>query len=79
MSSNVYVLVEERENSVACRIHGVWNSREKACQGMMKMVKANELFSEQSIVNIEEGNAESDPDYCEEKYCNYYINEFQIQ
>ena len=41
--SNVYVLVEERENSVACRIHGVWNSRENACQEMMKMVKSTRI------------------------------------
>jgi hypothetical protein len=77
--SNVYVLVEERENSVACRIHGVWNSRENACQEMMKMVKSNELFTERSIVNIEEGSAESDPDYCEEEYCNYSVDEYQIK
>lgn len=76
--SNVYVLVEERETSVACQIHGIWDSKEKACAAMMQKVKANKLFSEKSKVDINEGVAESDPEYCDEEYCNYSVDEYCI-
>ncbi len=77
--NNVYVLVEERENSVACRIHGIWSNREMACKEMLKMIESNILFSERSRVSLEEGSAESDPEYCDDEYCNYSVDEYQIK
>lgn len=74
----VYVLVEERETSVACKIHGIWDSKEKACAVMMQEVVANALFNEKSKVDINEGVAESDPEYCDEEYCNYSVDEFSV-
>ena len=76
--SKVYVLVEERETSVACQIHGIWDSREKACAAMLHIVEKNGLFNEKSKVDIDEGIAESDPDYCDEEYCNYSIDEYYV-
>lgn len=74
----VYVLVEERETSVACKIHGVWANREKACAEMLRIIKHNAFFNEKSNINIEEGIAESDPDYCDEEYCNYSVDEYLV-
>ena len=78
LMSNVYILVEERETSVACKIHGVWDNREKACAEMVRVIKQNPLFNEKSNVDVEEGIAESDPDYCDEEYCNYSIDEYLV-
>ena len=74
----VYILAEEREDSVACRVHGVWRERKDACKEMLRAVKDNDLFTEESKIDIEEGRAESDPNYCEEEYCNYSINEYSL-
>ncbi len=76
--SKVYILVEERETSVACRIHGVWGSKEKACAEMLRIINENSLFNAKSNVDIEEGIAESDPDYCDEEYCNYSVDEYVV-
>lgn len=76
--NKVYILVEERETSVDCRIHGVWDSREKACAEMLHIIEHNTLFNEKSNVDIEEGTAESDPDYCDEEYCNYSVDEYLV-
>lgn len=76
--SKVYILVEERETSVACKIHGVWDSREKACTEMLRIIKHNIFFNEKSNVDIEKGIAESDPDYCDEEYCNYSVDEYLV-
>ena len=76
--SKVYILVEEREASVACKIHGGWDSKEKACEEMIRVIKQNPFFDEKSNVDIEEGIAESDPNYCDEEYCNYSIDEYLV-
>lgn len=76
--NNVYVLVEEREDSVACKIHGIWEVREDACRKMLQLVSDNAMFSEKSYVSTENGIAESDPDYCDEEYCNYSINKYPV-
>lgn len=74
----VYALVEERETSIACQIHGIWENREKACNEMLRIIKENSLFNEKSKVDIKEGIAESDPDYCDDEYCNYSIDEYLV-
>lgn len=76
--NKVYILVEERETSVDCRIHGVWDNREKACAEMLHIIEHNTLFNEKSKVDIKEGIAESDPDYCDEEYCNYSVDEYLV-
>lgn len=74
----VYVLTEERETSVSCRICGVWRSREDACEEMQRNIKENPLFTEESRIDLDLGIAESTPDYCEEEYCNYSVLEYEI-
>lgn len=76
--SKVYVLVEERETSVACQIHGIWSDRKKACDEMIRIIEKNELFTANSKIDIHEGVAESDPDYLDEIYCNYSIDEYSV-
>lgn len=76
--SKVYVLVEERETSVACRICGIWSKRKKACDAMLHIVKNNNLYTENSKIDIVKGMAESDPNYCDEEYCNYSIEEYPV-
>ena len=76
--SKVYVLVEEREDSVACKIHGIWRERESACNEMLCITKENALFNEKSRIDLIEGIAESDPIYCDDEYCNYSINEYSV-
>ena len=76
--SKVYVLVEEREDSVACQIHGIWWKRECACNELLCITKENALFNEKSRIDLVEGIAESDPIYCDEVYCNYSIDEYPV-
>ncbi len=74
----VFVLYEERENSQYCSIKSVWNSKEAAIAQMHRLTSANSLYSEYSIINLEDGCAESDPMYNEEHYSNYYVKEFEL-
>lgn len=75
---HVYILVEERETSVSCCIHGVWTKREDACKEMIKSIKNNNLYTEKSKVDLNHGIAESDPDYCENEYCNYSVIKYDV-
>lgn len=75
----VYVLVEERESSTSCFIHGVWMKKEDACIEMIKNIRNNTLYNTKSNINIADGLAESDPDYSEDEYCNYTVIEFYVK
>lgn len=74
-----YVLVEERESSTLCFIHGVWKNKNDACLEMLNNINNNYLYNEKSKIDIAEGIAESDPDYFEERYCNYSVIEFEVK
>lgn len=74
----VFILYEEREISQYCRIKGVWNSKKAAITQMQRLISTNCLYSEHSIINLEDGCAESDPMYNEEHYSNYYVKEFEV-
>lgn len=74
----VFVLYEERENSQYCSIKGVWNSKMAAIMQMHRLISMNNLYSEHSTINLEDGCAESDPMYNEEQYSNYYVKEFEL-
>lgn len=69
----VYILYEERESSQLCGIRGVWATWENAIKQMQLLIEDNELYSDISEVNYEEGYSESDPMYSEDVYSNYYI------
>ncbi|WP_456068142.1 hypothetical protein [Eshraghiella crossota] len=73
----VYILYEERESSQLCGIRGVWTTWEKAVDQMRLLIQKNELYSEISEINYEEGYSESDPLYSEETYSNYYIKQVE--
>ena len=75
----VYILVEEREASVSCRICGVWKKRENACEEMLQNIRDNHLFTKESKVSLDLGIEESDTDYCQEEYCNYSILKYEVQ
>ena len=76
--NKVFILYEERETSQYCNIKGVWNSKEAAIMQMKRLIGTNSLYSDQSIINSEDGYAESDPMYNEENYSNYYVKEFEV-
>lgn len=73
----VYILYEEREASQLCGIKGVWNTWEKAVNQMKSLIQENELYSEFSEINYNEGYSESDPLYSEDVYSNYYIKQMK--
>lgn len=75
----VYIVYEERENSQHCGIRGVWATRENAINHMRMLIQENELYSDYSEINFEEGYAESDPMYTEDAYSNYYIKQMEKQ
>ncbi len=77
--SKVYILHEERESSIDCKVIGAWGSRSVVCQVLKDIINNNDLFNENSFIDLEHGTAESDPYYNNEKYCNYNIFEFEIQ
>lgn len=74
----VYILLEERESSELCSIHGVWNDKKEACKEMIKHIEENELYTEKSKVDYDEGTAESDPEYCDDEYSNYSVIQFNL-
>ena len=76
---NVYILYEERESSQLCGIKGVWKTKEKAIEQMKSFIKTNELYSDFSEINFEEGCSESDPIYSEEMYSNYSIQQMKVK
>lgn len=73
----VYILYEEREDSQLCGIRGVWSSWENAVDQMKALIQTNDLYSEFSEINIDEGYSESDPMYTEDVYSNYYIKQME--
>lgn len=75
----VYVLYEERESSQLCEIRGVWATRDNAVKQMRLLIEGNELYSEFSEINYEEGYSESDPMYSEDRYSNYYIKQIEMK
>lgn len=75
----VYILYEERESSQLCGIRGVWVTWENAIKQMQLLIEDNELYSDISEINYEEGYSESDPMYSEDVYSNYYIKKEQAK
>lgn len=75
----VYILYEERESSQLCGIRGVWLTWENAIKQMRLLIEDNELYSDVSEINYEEGYSESDPMYSEDVYSNYYIKKEQAK
>lgn len=75
----VYVLYEERESSQLCGIRGIWSSREKAVEQLKALIQTNDLYTEDSEINIDEGYSESDPMYTEDAYSNYYIKQMETK
>lgn len=75
----VYILYEERESSQLCGIRGVWTTWDNAVKQMRLLIEDNELYSDISEINYEEGYSESDPMYSEDVYSNYYIKQEQAK
>ena len=75
----VYILYEERESSQLCGIRGVWTTWNNAVKQMRLLIEDNELYSDISEINYEEGYSESDPMYSEDVYSNYYIKQEQAK
>ena len=75
----VYILYEERESSQLCGIRGVWTTWDNAVEQMRLLIEDNELYSDISEINYEEGYSESDPMYSEDVYSNYYIKQEQAK
>lgn len=73
----VYILYEERESSQLCGIKGVWKTKEKAVEQMKELIALNNLYTECSEINYEDGYSESDPTYSEEMYSNYCIKRME--
>lgn len=73
----VYVLYEERESSQLCGVRCVCDTWENAVDFMKVLIENNNLYSDFSEINLEEGYSESDPTYSEDNYSNYYIKQME--
>lgn len=75
----VFVLLQERETSIECKMIGVFEKRESANRKAESLICKNELYDENSNLDFENGLLESDPNYESDEYCNYLIIEAEIQ
>ena len=78
MSKIVFVLYVEKETSQTCGIVGAWDNRESAIREMKELVDNDEQYSEYSIIDLENGFAQSDPTYSEEKYSDYKVMQISV-
>ncbi len=78
IKKTVFILYEEREESQLCGIRGAWNDRQAALKSLEKCVLQNVLYTEDSIVDIDNGIAKSDPTYSEGAYSDYTIKEINM-
>jgi hypothetical protein len=76
--SEVFVIQEERESSEKCNVIDAFRDWKSAISRLNSLIEANDLFNSDSIINLQNGIAESDPLYNEEEYCNYRIIKFDV-
>ncbi|MBR2834874.1 MAG: hypothetical protein IKE43_04060 [Coriobacteriales bacterium] len=76
---SVYVLKEEWLNSNDNCIIGIWSEKAKAIKAMRECVVFNTLFDADSIVDLENGYANSDSLFDDvSDYCNYHIEQYEV-